>query len=92
MGGRLDEALATTSQAVEIYRRLAGERPDAFEPDLARSLSNLAVMLTWLGRWKEAMAARSRAIQIRRRLAAAHPDAAQRSGKGRRRWRGGRSG
>jgi hypothetical protein len=30
--------LAATSEAVEIYRRLAADRPDAFEPDLARYL------------------------------------------------------
>ena len=36
--GRREEALAATGEAVEIYRRLAVARPDAFEPDLARSL------------------------------------------------------
>lgn len=36
--GRREEALTATEQAVEIYRRLAAARPDAFEPDLATSL------------------------------------------------------
>ena len=39
--GRREEALAAAQEAVEIYRRLAAERPDAFLPDLAMSLNNL---------------------------------------------------
>lgn len=36
--GRREEALAATGEAVEIRRRLAVARPDAFEPDPARAL------------------------------------------------------
>ena len=40
--GRREEALAASQEAVEIRRRLAAARPDAFLPDLARSLSALS--------------------------------------------------
>src|SRR6201993_2792457 len=38
--GRREEALAASQEAVDIYRRLAQTRPDAFLPDLASSLNN----------------------------------------------------
>ena len=40
-------------EAAEIYRRLAAARPDAFEPDLAESLSNLSADLSGLERREE---------------------------------------
>ena len=55
--GRREEALAATQEAVDIYRRLAQTRPDAFLPDLAASLNNLGGHLSKLGRREEALAA-----------------------------------
>ncbi|MGH3711806.1 MAG: tetratricopeptide repeat protein, partial [Pseudonocardiaceae bacterium] len=40
--GRREEALGATVEAVEVYRRLAGVNPAAFEPDLARGLWSFA--------------------------------------------------
>jgi hypothetical protein len=40
--GRREDALKATEEAVSIRRELAAARPDAFKPDLAMSLSNLA--------------------------------------------------
>ena len=37
--GRREEALAQAEEAVRLYRQLAKARPDAFLPDLARSLA-----------------------------------------------------
>jgi tetratricopeptide (TPR) repeat protein len=54
---------------------LAAARPDAFEPDLAMSLTNLGAMLSGLGRREDALAATGEAVEIYRRLAAARPDA-----------------
>ncbi|MCK9921770.1 tetratricopeptide repeat protein, partial [Frankia sp. AgPm24] len=68
--GRREEALAATEQAVEIRRRLAAANPAAFEPDLARSLTNLGALLSGLGRREEALAATEQAVEIYRRLAA----------------------
>ena len=54
--GRRAEALQATQEAVEIRRRLAAQRPDAFLPDLARSLGAYGVVLRGLGRSAEAAA------------------------------------
>jgi tetratricopeptide (TPR) repeat protein len=72
--GHRDQALQATSEAVELRRRLASQRPDAFLPDLATSLNNLGAMQSNLGRWKEALPIILEAVEIRRRLAAQHPD------------------
>jgi predicted trehalose synthase len=40
--GRREEALAASTEAVQIFRRLAGVNPAAFEPDLARGLWSFA--------------------------------------------------
>ena len=50
-------------------------RPDAFLPDHARSLNNLSVHLSNLGRREEALAASQEAVDIYRRLAETRPDA-----------------
>ena len=39
--GRREDALAAAQEAVDLYRQLAADRPDAFLPDLAMSLNNL---------------------------------------------------
>jgi len=73
--GRREEALAAIQEAADTYRELAAARPDAFRPDLAGSLNNLAVQLANLGRRQEALAAIQEAIAIRRELATRWPDA-----------------
>jgi hypothetical protein len=61
LAGRREEALTATEQAIEIHRRLAAANPAAFEPDLARSLTNLGVRLSELGRREEALAVEAEA-------------------------------
>ena len=73
--GRREDALAATTEAVEIYRELAAARPDAFRPDLAMSLTNQSTALAELGRREDALAAITEAVEIYRELAAARPDA-----------------
>jgi tetratricopeptide (TPR) repeat protein len=73
--GRREEALAASQEAVDIYRRLAQTRPDAFLPDLAGGLNNLGIGLSYLGRREEARAAGQEAVDIRRHLAETRPDA-----------------
>jgi tetratricopeptide (TPR) repeat protein len=73
--GRREEALARGQEAVDIRRRLAQSRPDAFLPDLAMSLNNLGARLSNFGRREEALAASQEAVDIRRRLAHSRPDA-----------------
>ncbi len=64
-----------SQEAVDTYRQLAAARPDAFLPDLARSLNNLGAMLSALGRREDALAASQEAVDLYRQLAAARPDA-----------------
>ncbi|MGH3950775.1 MAG: tetratricopeptide repeat protein [Pseudonocardiaceae bacterium] len=73
--GRREEALGATVEAVEVYRRLVGVNPAAFEPDLAMALNNLGIWLSSLGRREEALGATVEAVEIRRRLAGVNPAA-----------------
>jgi tetratricopeptide (TPR) repeat protein len=73
--GRREPALAASDEAVEPYRRLAEQRPDAFLPDLAMSLNNLSNQLANLGRREPALAAIDEAVELYRRLAEVRPDA-----------------
>ena len=59
---------------MRLYRQLAQARPDAFLPDLARSLNNLAIMLSDLGRREEALAQAQEAVRLYGQLAQAHPE------------------
>jgi hypothetical protein len=61
-------------RAVTAYRQLAGARPDAFLPDLATSLNNLAIQLGGVGRREDALTAIEEAVSIRRRLHDKHPN------------------
>jgi hypothetical protein len=62
--GRREEALAASQEAVELYRRLAASRPDAFLPDLARSVSATSDILAALNRPMEAAQAAHQALEI----------------------------
>ncbi|HNU27817.1 MAG TPA: tetratricopeptide repeat protein, partial [Sedimentisphaerales bacterium] len=77
-----EQSIALAPKALDLYqtllgvhKKLAAARPDAFLPDLATSLNNLATLLSELGRREEALAAGQRAVEIREKLAAARPDA-----------------
>ena len=61
--GRREEALQAAQEAVDIRRRLAETRPDAFLPNLAMSLNNLGTMLSQLGRREEALQAAQEAVR-----------------------------
>lgn len=73
--GRREEALAMAQEAVELYRRLAAIRPDAFTPGLAAALINLSNQGGDLGRREEALAVAQEAVKLYRRLAAFRPEA-----------------
>ncbi|MET3133897.1 tetratricopeptide (TPR) repeat protein [Oxalobacteraceae bacterium GrIS 1.11] len=71
--GQRDLALRSTQEAVELYRELAGQRPDVFLPKLAMSLNNLANMLSALGRREPALLAAQEAVELYRELAGQRP-------------------
>jgi tetratricopeptide (TPR) repeat protein len=73
--GEREAALAAAREAAELYRALAAQRPDAFRPDLAMSLNNLAAMLSELGEREAALAVAREAVELYRALAAQRPDA-----------------
>ena len=64
--GRREEALSATEEAVRIRRQLASQRPDAFLPDLARSLGAEGAVLREMGNGGEAVAAFQEGIGILR--------------------------
>jgi tetratricopeptide (TPR) repeat protein len=55
--GRREEALAAAQEAADIYRKLADKNPQAFLPDLARSLGVYGNTLQGLERYGEAAGA-----------------------------------
>jgi tetratricopeptide (TPR) repeat protein len=63
------------SCAVTADRQLADTRPDAFLPNLARSLNNQSACLSELGRREDALAAIEEAVTAYRQLADTRPDA-----------------
>ena len=67
--GQREAALASTLEAVDLYRKLAEARPDAFLPDLAMSLNNLGTMQSALGQREAALASTREAVALYRRLA-----------------------
>ena len=62
-------------RALKIRRRLAGENPEAYEPDLAGSCNNLSVLYKDTNRFPEAEALQQEALEIYRRLAEKNPEA-----------------
>jgi hypothetical protein len=58
---------------VDLYRRLAQDRPDAFLPDLAASLNNIGGDFSNLGRREEALAASQEAVDLRSAPGASPP-------------------
>ena len=73
--GRHEEALEANREAVKIRRGLAEVRPDAFRPDVAASLNNLASGLAAVGRREDALEAIREAVEMYRGLAEAQSDA-----------------
>jgi hypothetical protein len=73
--GRREEALTAAEEAVAILRRLAEARPDAFLPDLARSLSVMADCFEGLEETEQALSANHEAVEILSPYFLAHPQA-----------------
>ena len=73
--GQREAALAPAKEAADLYRELAAKAPDAYRPDLASALNNLATSLSEVGQREAALAPAKEAVAIRRELAAKAPDA-----------------
>ncbi|MHC4168468.1 MAG: tetratricopeptide repeat protein, partial [Planctomycetota bacterium] len=62
--GRREDALTAAQEAVEIRRRLAKDRPDAFAANLATSLGALGTCLHGAARLKEAVEAFREGVEV----------------------------
>ena len=71
----MKEAEQAYGEALAIYRKLAETNPDAYLPDVAMTLNNLALLYSGTQRMREAEQAYGEALAIRRKLAAINPDA-----------------
>ena len=71
--GDIAGALAASTEAVEVCRRLAAANPARFEPDLATSLNSLSGDLSATGDIAGALAASTEAVEVFRRLATTEP-------------------
>jgi serine/threonine protein kinase/Tfp pilus assembly protein PilF len=65
---RLEEAHKEFTEALEIYRELADKSPEAYRPDVAKTLNNLAILDSRQGRMEEARQEFAEALQIFREL------------------------
>ncbi len=72
--GCLNEALPPLKEAVDVFRQLSRTASSRYEPDLARSLTSLGVVLTKLGHPDQGAVVTDEAVIIRRELAAIAPE------------------
>ncbi len=75
--GNHTAAATANAEAVDLYRELTALNRDAYLPDLAGSVNNLAVYLAEAGRRTEGLAAAQEAVDLRRELTALNRDAHQ---------------
>jgi tetratricopeptide (TPR) repeat protein len=68
------EAIARSTEAVTIHRRLVEHNPLKYSTELARTLSNLAHQLAGAGRHDEALIADEEAVELHRGAAERDPD------------------
>ena len=66
---KMAEVLKHAREAVQSYRELAEASPEAYTPDLAASLNNLANCLSAVGERGEALVAAREAVELYRALA-----------------------
>jgi CHAT domain-containing protein/tetratricopeptide (TPR) repeat protein len=71
---QLEAAVEAYEEALAIYRRLAQQQPEVYEPDLAGTLNGLGTALWGLRRLEAAVEAYQQALAIRRRLAQQQPE------------------
>ena len=72
---KMAEVLKHAREAVELYRGLAEASPQAYTPNLAGALNNLANILSEVGERNEALVAAREAVELYRGLAEASPQA-----------------
>ncbi|WP_433249269.1 hypothetical protein [Actinomadura nitritigenes] len=71
--GRTAKALASSQEAVGIFRRLAEEDPEVYAPDLARALADHAGDLGEAGRRRDVLEAAAEAVRLYQALSQVNP-------------------
>jgi hypothetical protein len=71
----LQQAEQTYQEALLIRRAEARANPDAYLPDLAMTLNNLAILHSHTHRPEESLPLHKDALDIRQRLASVNPEA-----------------
>ena len=66
--------MAAAQEAVDLRRELAESNRDAYLPNLAGSVNNLAIQLAEAGRRAEGLAAAQEAVELYHELADVSPD------------------
>ena len=69
------KAIAYYDKALKIFRRQVQENPQAYDPDLASTLNNLAALYSNIQRFDESEAMYTEALEIYRRIAKSNPQA-----------------
>ena len=72
--GQLEEALEVAVDHVALWRDVAQDQPNAFNPGLARSLNNLSIHLSDLGHREEALEVARECMALRHDLARDRPN------------------
>jgi tetratricopeptide (TPR) repeat protein len=72
---QFQEAVGAYEAVLMLYRDLAQANPEAYLPDVAMTLNNLAILYRATQRMKEAEEAYQEALALRRDLAQANPEA-----------------
>ena len=72
--GRRAEGLEVAQEAVTLYRELVGLNRDAYLPNLATSVNNLATQLAGVGRRAEGLEAAQEAVTLYRELSEHMPE------------------
>jgi tetratricopeptide (TPR) repeat protein len=72
--GRYDLAVDAAAQAVDLYRTLAADAPDAYLEDVAHALDSQASAMVSLGDGDEAVLLAAESVRLRQKLMAAVPN------------------
>jgi tetratricopeptide (TPR) repeat protein len=73
--GQHKDAYTATQESVNLFRDLARDDPQAFNPDLANSLNNLSSRFRRLGQHEEALTVAQEAVNMLRKLVQVNPQA-----------------
>lgn len=69
-----DKARQHYEEALRLYRELANKNPEKYQPDVAKTLNNLGILLANIGKLKQAQTCFEEVLQIFQKLAKKNPE------------------